>query len=173
MKYQWKSLLFISLVLWQSGVWANARRFNVEAIVFKQDASTSELFQQYVTQLPEVTRYANTRSGKKSLYGLYNRLKKSGKYRPFYYQAWVLGVSSGRISRPIDIYEAGHKLRGLLKLQRGELLHVLADVEYAPSESLEEDGVIYHIKEKRRVLLNEVHYLDHPKFGMIIKVSPY
>jgi hypothetical protein len=48
----------------------------------------------------------------------------------------------------------------------------LADIELSPSERVEEDGLIYHLKEKRRVLFKEVHYLDHPKFGLIVKVSP-
>jgi len=173
MRKPFKYFLLACLVLWQGAAWSDTRRFNIEVIVFKQDAWSSELFQQRATQLPKVTRFAKTKQGKKSLYGLYKRLKTSGKYRPFYYKSWVVAVKSGRISRPIDIYQAGHKLRGLLKIQRGELLHILADVEYSPSESLEEDGVIYHLKEKRRVLLNEIHYLDHPKFGMIIKASPY
>jgi hypothetical protein len=79
---------------------------------------------------------------------------------------------SGRMSLPVEIYDASQKLTGWVKIQRGELLHVLADIELSPSESVEEDGLIYHLKEKRRVLFKEVHYLDHPKFGLIVKVSP-
>lgn len=31
---------------------------------------------------------------------------------------------------------------------------------------------LYRISEHRRIRSNELHYLDHPRFGMIIKVSP-
>ena len=60
-------------------------------------------------------------------------------------------------------------LNGWIKIQRGHLLHVIADLEFGTEES---EGVIYRLNEKRRVLLNEVHYLDHPEFGAVVKVSP-
>jgi hypothetical protein len=31
--------------------------------------------------------------------------------------------------------------------------------------------VIYRLNEKRPIKLNDVYYLDHPKFGVIVKVS--
>jgi hypothetical protein len=103
---------------------------------------------------------------------LYRRLDKSIEYQPFYYKSWQVQARSGRLSLPVELYDAGQKMTGWVKVQRGELLHVLVDVELSPIESAEEDGVIYHLKEKRRVLLNEAHYFDHPNFGLIIKVVP-
>ncbi len=32
--------------------------------------------------------------------------------------------------------------------------------------------VVYRLKEKWRIKLNEIHYLDHPRFGVIAKVKP-
>lgn len=31
----------------------------------------------------------------------------------------------------------------------------------------------YRLNQNRRIKLNEIHYFDHPKFGIIIQVSPY
>jgi len=172
MSKRMKVSLFLSLFLLNGIVKADVRQFYVEVIAFKQSAPNSELFEQKATEIKAVRRYAPAIRGRKTLNYLYRRLEKSGEYRPFYYQSWRVTAKSGRLTLPIEIYDASQKLKGWVKIQRGELLHVLADIELSPSESVEDDGVIYHLKEKRRVLFKEVHYLDHPKFGLIIKVSP-
>jgi hypothetical protein len=51
-------------------------------------------------------------------------------------------------------------------------LHVIVDLEYSPTNLDEPEGLIYRIAEKRRVLLDEVHFFDHPYFGALVKVSP-
>ena len=65
--------------------------------------------------------------------------------------------------------QAGVDLNGWVKVQRGNLLHIITDLEFSPPQP---EGVIYRLNEKRRVLLNEVHYLDHPMIGALVKVSP-
>lgn len=148
---------------------ADQRWFQLELIVFQQHAPTSEQFEQTTTEITPVNRHAQARVGNKTLQNTYNRLRRSAAYRPFYYQSWRIPVASGSVSLPIDVSEPDIGLNGWIKIQRGHLLHVIADLEFSPTESA---GVIYRLNEKRRVLLNEVHYLDHPKFAAIIKVSP-
>ncbi|NOQ63672.1 MAG: hypothetical protein GQ582_04105 [Methyloprofundus sp.] len=143
---------------------AEARSYKVELIAFQQQAPNSELF--VAEEVPVAARYAQVAKGSKSLQYIVNNLKNAKGMRPFYYQSWRIAVSGGRTSFPIDVSVVGKPLKGWIKLQRGELLHVLADLEFNSGE------MSYRLKEKRRVLLKEVHYLDHPKFGAIIKVSP-
>jgi len=150
---------------------ANQRWFQVELMVFQQQAPNTETFEQVVSEIAPVARYARASAGNKTLQGTYNRLKRSRAFKPFYYQSWRIPVSSGSISRPIDISESDTNLKGWIKIQRGHLIHVIADIEFSPpGDGIEQ--LIYRINEKRRVLLNEVHYLDHPLFGAIVKVSP-
>ncbi len=40
---------------------------------------------------------------------------------------------------------------------------------YATPEPLEER---YFIDEQRKLKLNEIHYFDHPRFGVILSVKP-
>ena len=35
-----------------------------------------------------------------------------------------------------------------------------------------EPGYRYHMAQQRRLRSNEVHYLDHPQFGIIIEIRP-
>jgi len=163
----------LALLLFCFNSWAIAdqRQFQVELIIFQQHAPNSEIFEQLDSEIAPVSRYAQTSTGNKTLQGTYTRLKRSRAFKPFYYQSWRTSVSSGSISRPIDISAADKNLTGWIKIQRGHLIHVIADIEFSPPA----DGVeqlIYRLHEKRRVLLNEVHYLDHPLFGAIVKVSP-
>ncbi|MCF7970547.1 MAG: peptidoglycan binding protein CsiV [Methylococcaceae bacterium] len=159
------------LVLFCCHDWANAdtRTLQVELIVFEQRAPTTESFRQTETKITPVQQYAPAQSGVKTMNFEYSRLSRAGSYRPFYYQSWRIPVSSERVSLPIHIASEVQNLQGWIKIQRGNLLHVVADLEYSPSKS---KGLIYRIAEKRRILLNEVHFLDHPYFGVLLKVSP-
>lgn len=149
---------------------AEQRRFQVELIVFQQQAPNTEFFEQTETAIKPDQRYARVnKTGKKTLQDTYDRLRRTRAYQPFYYQSWETSVASGSVSLPIEVIDSGASLTGWIKIQRGHLLHIIADLELSPEESA---GVIYRLSEKRRVLLNEVHYLDHPKFGAVVKVSP-
>ena len=171
MSYLLKIQLALLLFCFNSWALADQRWFQVELIVFQQQAPNSEIFEQTETAIEPVKRYARVSAGNKTLRNTYNRLKKSRAYQPFYYQSWRIPVSSGSVSLPIDVSGYDVNLNGWIKVQRGHLIHVLADLEFSPPARGTE-RMIYRLTEKRRVLLNEVHYLDHPMFGAVVKVSP-
>ena len=169
MRYRLKIQLAVLLFCFSNLALASQRWFQVELIVFQQQSTNTELFTQTETEIGPVNRYARASRGSKTLQGTYNRLRRARGYQPFYYQSWRIPVASGSVSLPIDVSGHNADLNGWIKIQRGHLLHVIADLEYSPAIS---EGVKYRLNEKRRVLLNEVHYLDHPEFGAIVKVSP-
>ncbi len=161
-----KTLGLIILLFITQTSWADERLLRVEVIVFEQlRNNVTESFNQHATELADASRYAKATASKKSLYYEYNKLKKSSLFQPLYYKSWQLVVNSGTISLPIKIESP--VLKGWVKLQRGYLLNVISHLEFDA-----QDGFIYTLKEKRRVLFDETHYLDHPKFGAIVKVSP-
>jgi len=116
------------------------------------------------------------------LQDIYYQLRRNQNYQPFYHEAWLQKVAENQLSDAVHIVEgpALHpRLDGFIRLQRGHYLHVLADIEYTPvnetiavaTDTQAKEPLIYHLKEKRRVKFNEVHYLDHPKFGVIVTVK--
>ena len=171
MNYRMKIQLALLLFFFNNWALADQRWFQVELIIFQQQAPNTEIFEQTQSEIEPVARYARASTGSKSMKGTYSRLKRSKDYRPFYYQSWRIPVSSGRVSLPIGVSGVNENLNGWIKVQRGDLLHIIADLEYSPV-SMGNERLIYSLKEKRRVLLNEVHYLDHPMFGAVVKVSP-
>lgn len=150
---------------------ADVRWFQMELIIFQQNASNSEIFEQVESSIEPVSRYAKVVTGSKDLNRTYNRLKKSRNYKPLYHRSWRIAVDSDSRSLPINI-EADHvNLKGWIKIQRGYLVHILADLEFSPPVD-QGDKLFYRLQEKRRILLNKKYYLDHPKLGAIIKLSP-
>ncbi len=171
MSYRLKIQLAIFLYCLNSLALAEQRWFQVELIVFQQQSDNSEILTQVDSEIEPVQRYARASAGNKTLTGIYNRLKRSRDYQPFYYQSWRIPVNSGKLSLPINVSGEGVNLSGWIKIQRGHLLHIIADLEFSPSVTVGE-RLVYRLSEKRRILLNEVHYLDHPMYGAVVKVSP-
>jgi len=143
-------IYFFSLFFFfNSGVFADERVFQVEMIVFQQSAPNTELFEQTESKMTAVQHYAKTTAGTKTMASIYRRLKGSSDYRPFFYQSWRLAVNSGQVSLPIHISLANESLDGWVKVQRSHLLHVITDLEYRLEGSVETEGLIYRINEKR------------------------
>ena len=73
---------------------------------------------------------------------------------------------------PVHIQSPDGKLNGYLQMQHEQSLHMVVDLEYASNQSDNSGNtIIYRLNEKRPIKPNEVYYLDHPKFGVIAKIS--
>lgn len=88
---------------------------------------------------------------------------------------------------------APHRLNGTFTLRRGRYLHVDVDLDYrlneAPSKTPPVEGnrlgermqdaapppVARYVRmvQSRRIRSDELHYLDHPLFGVLFLVTPY
>ncbi len=75
---------------------------------------------------------------------------------------------------------------GILKLHLGRYLHVEADLLYRsqtePQENntffmtldeSEQPQTLFRMHQKRRMRSGELHYFDHPMFGLLVKIIPY
>ena len=63
------------------------------------------------------------------------------------------------------------EMRGTLLLHRGRFLHL----EPSLWMTIEEDDRRYHldIQQRRRMRSEELHYLDHPRFGLLLRLDPW
>ena len=86
-------------------------------------------------------------------------LAESPDYELIHYLSW------GQESLPLSESAAYHVLEpnvnGWIKVYANQLLFANLDLEY--------DG--YRMNEKRRLKLDEKHFFDHPKFGVLMQVS--
>jgi len=172
MKNNNKILTLIVLSFLCLNVSAEDRLYKVELVIFSQQMPNSEVFDQTESQINWPRRLVNRSVFKgvnpqyMSLHGSYARLARSINYQPLMHVAWIQSVKANSLSSAVKISNPEGTINGFFRLQRGSLVHMIADLEYSPG------SVIYRLNEKRRFKLNETHYLDHPKFGVIARISP-
>ena len=110
---------------------------------------------------------------------LHNLQASGHRYDPVAHLSWiqdnppdgrgpVLHITGGNlVDTPLG---SVHSLDGTLSLHGGFYLHVDADLSWTQHMA---DGSIvsWRLSENRRLRLNEIHYLDNAKLGMIARVT--
>ncbi|MEM7542610.1 MAG: CsiV family protein [Pseudomonadota bacterium] len=116
----------------------------------------------------------------RKLNGVFDRLQRLGGYRPLFHAAWRQPRLTGRRARDLHLSDLNTRLtvpdqlvaeattvEGLVKLNIARLLHVDVDFVFfgnAPPVRL---------TARRKVKMRELHYFDHPLFGVFVQVTPY
>ena len=125
-------------------------------------------------------------SSRYELGGVNKVLKLSSGYRPVYHIAWQQPELTKSRAKKVHIKSREAKIDGTVNLRGGQLLHLDIDMAYfvdpltESTTSFTEAGVreetvmrgtYAQMKETRRIKLNELHYFDHPLFGVIMRVT--
>ncbi len=164
--------LLLVLSLMSIAVSATERSYKIELIIFAQDMPNTEVFEQTESQIQwprrvsSLSAYHAVGSDGRYLKSTYARLSRSHNYQPLLHVAWTQSVNSNSWGRAVRISNPEGTINGFFQIQRGHLVHLKADFEYSVGST------VYRLNEKRRFKLKETHYLDHPKFGVIARVSP-
>jgi len=130
--------------------------------------------------------------------GVNKNLRLSSDYRPVHHVAWQQPELTKSRAKKVHIKNPEAKINGTVNLRGGHLLHLDVDISYfvdlyteavtsfteenisIADEDVEEievdEGIIMsgtyaQMKETRRIKLNELHYFDHPLFGVIMRVT--
>lgn len=110
--------------------------------------------------------------GPRNLQAIADAMRRSSGYRPLLHWRWrqpgwergqalpVRVLASAADGRPL--------LDGTLTLARSRYLHLHADLVYADPYV---DAPVA-LREVRRMRSGELHYLDHPRFGVLVQVNP-
>ncbi|MCK9530684.1 MAG: peptidoglycan binding protein CsiV [Gammaproteobacteria bacterium] len=115
----------------------------------------------------------------------YQRLVDAPDLEPLLHLAWVQPGLGRDNAVPVVIEggtEPGGHVEGTLRVILARYLHVEADLRYRRPEDVRDDAEIgdvldaphdlYRLKESRRMRSKEIHYLDHPLFGVVIVITP-
>lgn len=115
----------------------------------------------------------------------YRRLQAIPAYRPLLHVGWVQAGLSEAQSQPFDLALAGvSNPRGNVRVYLSRFLHVNLDLTYqldAPTQSAASFGddiaevaiaPRYRLLTSRQARSGEIHYFDHPAFGVLVKVTP-
>lgn len=141
--------------------------YQVAVVVFAQPRDTDEdLTDQppfaWSSDMREPTPLPEDQSG---LYAAYEQLRRSPELRPLLHLAWLQPAEPDQLGSPYHV--RGETVEGMLSLERGEYLYTTVDMEYRAA-----DGTVHRLRERRQIKFNEIHYLDHPAFGVLVRVSP-
>lgn len=112
-------------------------------------------------------------------------LQKDGRFRILAHQRWIQTMEAKSASLPVRIRPANPKssgeLEGTLRIYLSRYLHM--DINLVYQEEMREGGfmgvatanpgkIAYRINEQRRIKGQETHYIDHPKFGALLRLTP-
>lgn len=139
---------------------ASAKDYMVEALVFK-NLSPSQATESHNYKTPRVmpSKSSTWALEPSMLLDQSVALDKSGNYQLMHHFSWGQESLPYRTSATYNVAE--RSVRGAIKVYADNLLFVNLDLDY--------DG--YRMNEKRRLKLNEKHFFDHPKFGILLQVS--
>lgn len=91
-------------------------------------------------------------------------LNRSGAYRVVTHRAWRQSARDRAGAVPFPVSDTADNLDGTITLVRERFLHLDVDLMLQST---------YSLQEKRRMRSGELHYFDHPVFGVIAEVNPY
>jgi hypothetical protein len=156
---------------------AEGGAYQIELIVFSQTMPNTEVFEQTASKIKWSSALTELSAYKKpdgtTLDDSYAALSKDSTYRPILHVAWIQSVGNGGLSAPVHIQGADGKLNGYVQIQHDQGLQLTVDLELNSNPDADSSkAVIYRLNEKRSTKLNELYYLDHPKFGVVVKISP-
>lgn len=101
------------------------------------------------------------------LSGAWRALKSSRGYRPLRHLAWIQrGTARSRAPVVLLGDEPGSPVFGTVTVSLGRYLHVDLDLIY------QDDSGRFRFTSHRRMRSNEIHYLDHPMFGVLVLITP-
>jgi hypothetical protein len=114
----------------------------------------------------------------------YTLQRSGGGYQPLAHLYWRQPVRAPAAARAIDIESllgetsglpGSARLTGSLRLSVSRYLHLEADLQLmeAGASSTSYDGLPrYRLQQSRRMRSGELHYLDHPRLGVLVLITP-
>jgi hypothetical protein len=115
--------------------------------------------------------------------GIVRALENSRNYQVLYHRAWrqLAYNKQNSVAYPIETeIESGKRnsVQGWVRLIRERFLHLDIDLFLMANPGHAAGATtaripLYQLDEKRRIRSGELHYFDHPRFGIIARVTPY
>jgi hypothetical protein len=115
----------------------------------------------------------------------YRRLRALAAYTPLVHTGWVQpGLPEGE-AEPFDLGTLGIvNPSGTIRVHLSRFLHITLDLTYRPDAAASptlaaNDGLgelvlptRYHLAATRIARSGELHYFDHPAFGVLVRITP-
>jgi len=155
---------------------AYAADYLIEAIVFKwksgqaveETFSTDDVTESMPAQPRPVSGNLVQQVQPSLLRSAANSMQSAGAVDVLEHIGWTQSRAGQSGSPQIDMgAAAGSNLTGWVRLYSNTYL--FAEIDLAMRD---DNGEMVRLKQRRRVKFNEVHYFDHPRFGVVVTISP-
>ncbi len=165
--------------------------YRIELLVFKSltGQDDGELFLRSIADTLNAaggTRDVNWLGpGDYELAGIAGAMRRSDRYAPLLHVAWEEKVAGRSDARPVALPVAGAAthgdyVTGTARVGLGRYLHLDLDlVLHEPSTPVNAGESTayaaepeYRLQESRRMRSKEIHYFDHPLFGVLAIITP-
>jgi hypothetical protein len=176
-----------------AAVLAAPKLYDVEMIIFSNnnDAGQGETWQRPDADAGRAQgyfpgkRFTKLSSSSYRLNPVRYSLKRGGDYTVLYHRAWrQLAYSpSQAVDYPVrsSSGDSRQRVEGSVRLVRERYLHLgldllLLDAAAQPAGLYPDapgNTPVWRLREKRRIRSTELHYFDHPRFGVLALVTPY
>lgn len=133
----------------------------------------------------EASAIARVGRGQLAYGRLVSRLAASGEVRPLLHTGWRQPGLRKSEALPVRVNGTaqginGSSVKGTIRLYRSRYLHLEANLTYSRPNATQTAGlngagnpIRFVLRESRRMRSGELHYLDHPLFGMLVRATPY
>lgn len=169
-------LIIALLAISSANLSADGTGYQIELIGFAQKTSTSETFTLTNNQvhwptnelLSELSSFEPATS---TLATTTKTLAQNPLYQPLLHASWQQPLEQGKFA-PVHIKNKEDSLNGFIQIQNTDHLRLLVDFAYTPPPTpTDEDSITYRLSQTTDIELNKIYYLDHPKFGIIAKIT--
>lgn len=101
------------------------------------------------------------------------RLQRTGELNILQHMAWQQRVPTRDQPQPIYIHADNGKVRGHIDITLGRYLHTAATLWLQPASTTESSTPDAYalLNQSRRMRSGELHYLDHPLFGLLVRIE--
>lgn len=186
----WLSLLVTLLAA--PALRAAPRLYDVEVIIFSNNAAAGdeEPVNRPDAQLAPARgtvhagEFTALPAGAYQLNNIQGGLAAARGYHVLFHRAWRQPAydRARAVGYPVHTPAAGRhgSVSGTVTLLKERYLHLDVDLRMttgaavtAPYADSPGSAPVYRLSERRRIRSGELHYFDHPRFGMIARVTPY
>lgn len=119
---------------------------------------------------PIPTGNGNFSAAARNLGGVAERLRQDNGYRVLAHQAWTQPDLPSARARPVTILARDVDIgivAGTVELRRQQVMVAEIDLWLEDPETLDR----YRLHQVRRLRSGELHYFDHPRFGVIMEIN--
>jgi len=155
--------------------------YNVEVLVFENRMPSLEggelWLQERVRPLPDDLLTAEVPGMPEDPESVISKaadeLSRDNSYHVLLHGFWQQSAEAKADTKPVRLATADGTLDGLFRFYLSRFLHVDVDLQLREQGATPDaPPLLLRMREHRRIRTQDVHYFDHPRFGMLLRITP-